>query len=113
MVTRKEEKAEQKRQLDMYRGTQRMLCVDRDHASCVICWFRDGVKTRYQDIHHIYGRGKKVGDWREHYTNLMCVCRKCHPLPAQDKGSKQSWVIEIAEEMMNATPINPAFEHVT
>jgi hypothetical protein len=87
-----------------------MLCVDRDLASCVICWFNEGVKTPYNHVHHVMGRGTEAGDTREHYKSLMCVCADCHPSPAQDAGSKQRWVIDLLDKA-NSTPINKSFEH--
>jgi predicted HNH restriction endonuclease len=101
---------EKNRHLRIYRETNYMLCVDRDLALCVICWFSKGIRTQYEHVHHVLGRGTEAGDYREHYTNLMCVCAECHPLPAQDAGSKQSWVIDISKKS-NENPINKKFEH--
>ena len=110
LSTRKDEKAAVKEKLHVYRRVQSMLVIDRDLARCVICWLRDGKKKRYDDIHHVFGRGNKAGDDREHYQNLMCVCRECHPPPAQDSYSRQAWVVKLLFKA-NETPINPEFEH--
>lgn len=98
--------------LDLYRSVQRMLVIDRDDGSCVICWFKHGRMRKANEVHHVYGRGKKAGDWREQYTRLMCVCKECHMQapPAQDRHSKQAWVIELLDKA-NKEPINPNFEH--
>jgi hypothetical protein len=77
----------------------------------VICFFKDGVRKQYDDVHHVKGRGKWAGDEREHYTNLMCVCRAHHPPPMKDPRGKQEWVSEYSR-LANEKPINPVFNHL-
>lgn len=71
-----------------YRKEQYALAQERDNDLCVFCG-----KPR-DDVHHVYGHGKYAGDWREHYTSLMCVCRKHHPAPIFHKpaGPKLAYV---------------------
>ena len=84
----------------------------RDGGFCAICYFRDGVETPFEEVHHVYSRGKKEGDWREHYTSLLCVCKKCHPLPIITPGgsARLGWVEEVLRKA-NAKPINKDFIH--
>lgn len=112
-VTRRKERQAEKRALSEYRSRQAIFAIQRDFDRCVICHFKFGRRRRRQHIHHVYGRGRKAGDWREHYTNLMCVCMDCHPLPIQTPGGNHalSWVEDIREKM-NSDPINYGFEHI-
>ena len=94
-----------------YRNKNAMLAIYRDNDKCVICWFRDGIETNSTQVHHVYGRGREYGDWREHYTNLMCVCNECHPQPIKHKpaGDNLKWVEDIAKKM-NLFTINKDFK---
>ena len=87
---------ELKVQLKLWRATQYQKAIDRDKGMCRIC-----DKIVVQDVHHVYGRGKDMFDWREDYTNLMCVCRQCHPQAIKHKpaGPKLAWVEEILERI--------------
>ncbi len=60
------------RKLKKYRREQYLLAIERDGGLCE-CG-REGA-----DVHHIYGRGREAGDWREHHDQLRCTCRECHP----------------------------------
>ncbi len=71
-ITRKAENARRLRALRKYRREQYLLAVERDSGLCE-CG-RPGA-----DVHHVYGRGREAGDWREHHEQLRCVCRECHP----------------------------------
>jgi hypothetical protein len=71
--TRKAEKEKQRARLREYRREQYQLAIDRDGGLCRMCG------RMAADVHHVYGRGKRAGDWREHHDNLICVCRQCHP----------------------------------
>ena len=93
-----------------YRSIQATLCIERDSALCAIHYFIQNERVPYHHIHHVRGRGKEVGDSREHYTSLLCVCTSCHPPPAQNDAGKQSWVVEVLAQA-NAKPINRKFEH--
>lgn len=92
-----------------YRQIQRAKCIERDKGYCVICYYK-GKYTQGTEVHHVFGRGNSVESFKEHYTSLLVVCRKCHPLPAQDMHSKQAWVIDILDKV-NETPINKRFIH--
>ena len=83
-------------QLRLWRVSQYRKAINRDSGMCQICQ-----KMVAQDVHHVYGRGKDMFDWREDYTNLMCVCRKCHPPAIKHKpaGPKLAWVEEILEKV--------------
>lgn len=108
------ESENRKRKIDLvsYRMVQSALAIDRDHDQCVVCKFVLGADTPRADVHHVYGRGRVAGDWREQYTSLMCVCKKHHPLPIQTPGGNEelAWV-EAVRAQANDTPINKKFEH--
>jgi len=98
--------------LKEYRRAQAAVAAYRDNQQCVICKFSMGRDTPMADVHHVYGRGKRAGDWREQAKNLMCVCRRCHPQPIKgDPGSSTdlAWVEDYLW-MANGKPINPDFE---
>ena len=69
---RKVENAKRLRELRTYRREQYLLAAERDRGLC-------HCGKLAVDIHHVYGRGRQAGDWREHYEQLRCVCRECHP----------------------------------
>jgi hypothetical protein len=102
--------------LKLYRKINKIICIERDAGKCAIHYFNKGEEVLACDVHHVFGRGKVAGDYREHYTNLMCVCRECHPLPIftanniLKAGENLSWVLEILHKA-NETPINENFEH--
>ena len=87
---------ERKEQLRLWRATQYRKAIERDKGMCRICNKRVAV-----DVHHVYGRGRSTGDWREHHTSLMSVCRGCHPQPIKHKpaGPKLRWVEDILERI--------------
>lgn len=99
-----------KQLLKEYRATQALLAIHRDNALCAIHYFRDKMRVPGNQVHHVYGRSRRAGDWRENYESLLCVCIACHPLPIQIKGASPNldWVEEILEQA-NDTPINPEF----
>jgi hypothetical protein len=109
---RTQTKYEQKEDLKMYRRIQSALAIRRDNDQCVICHFRYNRKRRREEIHHVYGRARRSGEWREHYTSLMSVCKDCHPPPIQTPGGNHdfSWVEELLREA-NSNPINKGFTH--
>ncbi len=110
--SRKERKRDEKLRLREYRGRQYDLVKARDGGMCVICFFKNGRKRPASEVHHVFSRGKHEGDWQEHYTNLMCVCPSCHPLPIQTPGASDNlgWVEDILAKANN-NPINGDFEH--
>jgi hypothetical protein len=108
---RKEQRSAKQKSLKSYRSDQVSLAILRDGGFCAICWFRDGVKRPYAEVHHVYGRAVVSGDWwREDCENLLCVCKSCHPLPIQTPGGSKAlgWV-EIILEKASKTPLNPDF----
>jgi hypothetical protein len=100
--------------LKAYRKSQASLAVYRDGGMCVICHFKFFRDRRMDDVHHVYGRGSREGDWREKYTSLICTCRECHPQPIFAPGSsvELEWVETILKKA-NAAPINMNFKHPT
>ena len=107
-------KSDQKQDLKLYRQVQAALAIERDHSYCVFCYFMDGRIVPRADVHHVYGRGKRAGDWREHYRHLLCTCRKHHPLPIQTPGGNPD--LAYVEQVManaNETPIDPYFQQET
>ena len=93
---RLEAKDDRKRRLLDYRRGQYVLAMERDRGACVFCG------KAAQDIHHVYGRGRSVGDDREEFTNLMCVCRNCHPgRIVGDKAGKNLEYVEAKLKEIN------------
>jgi 5-methylcytosine-specific restriction endonuclease McrA len=68
-----DERRRRREELREYRKAQYRLAIERDGGLCCTCG-RVAV-----DVHHLYGRGRVAGDWRERHENLECVCRGCHP----------------------------------
>jgi len=97
-------------ELIQYRRVQAALAISRDNSLCVVCYFTDGLRVNREEVHHVFGRGIVAGDYREHYTNLMCVCRKHHPHPIKGDVPKleMEWIEHIRKQA-NKTPINPHF----
>jgi len=95
-AARKQANHARKEQLKQWRRFAYGKAINRDSGKCRIC-----EKHVAQDVHHVYGRGKDMFDWREDYTNLLCVCRKCHPPAIKHKpaGPKLAWVEEILEKV--------------
>ena len=109
---REEEKRFRKERLVAYRKVNAAKVIERDNSLCAICFFKHDRERMYADVHHVYSRAREAGNWREHYTNLMLVCRACHPLPVQTAGASVNlaWV-EVVLEQANNNPINVQFEH--
>lgn len=104
-------KKDRQSRLGDYRRNQVALAILRDDSTCVFCWFSRGKRTPRTQVHHVYGRGRDAGDWREHYTNLLCVCNNCHPLPIQTPGANEDLAyVEDVLRMANEEPINPSFK---
>lgn len=89
------------------------LAILRDGGQCAVHWFRDGQRVPYDEVHHVYGRGKEAGSFREHFTAFLCVCKQCHAQlpPIQTPGGDHTftWVEELLGKA-NAHPINPEFK---
>lgn len=109
---KKREDDKRKRALQKYRGSQVPIAISRDNDQCAICHFKHGRYRKRQEVHHVYSRGRKSGDFREHYTSMLCVCKECHPPPIQIPGGSATlgWVEDILKRA-NETPINGKFEH--
>ena len=100
---------QQKAELRAYRQQQAALAIWRDRGLCVICYFKHKRLIAFDDVHHVFGRGRKIDSWREKFRNLMCVCRECHPQPASDpKATKHQDIVELLEKA-NREPINIEF----
>lgn len=66
------------------------------------------------DVHHVYGRARRVGDPREKYYSLLCTCRECHPPPIRRRPAKENLAyVEQVLRQANEDPLNPDFEHPT
>jgi hypothetical protein len=106
------EKGAQQQALREYRRTNVTIAILRDDNLCVFCWFLSGKRTRRDDVHHVFSRGKTAGDWREHYTSLVCTCKAHHPMPIQVPGASQNltWVEDVLRQA-NERPINSNFRH--
>lgn len=108
--------ADKEEDLKLYRKVNKIICIERDGGLCVNHYFNMGERVLACDVHHVFGRGKVAGDYREHYTNLLCTCRDCHPLPIftanniLTSGENLSWVLELLKRA-NETPINEDFKH--
>ena len=87
---RKKARDDRKRCLDEYRKANYILAFERDGGKCVFCG-KPAV-----DCHHCFGRGRDAGDWQEHYTSLLCVCRLCHP--GRIVGDRAGKNLEYVEE---------------
>lgn len=98
--------------MSLHRRTQAARAVYRDGALCVFCYFRDQKKVKGQEVHHVYGRGREVGDWQEDYHNLVSTCRRHHPPPIKTPGANPDLeYVEQIRKQANDTPINKEFEH--
>lgn len=106
------DKADRQHSLGAYRRINSARAIERDNAQCGICFFKFNRNRRGTEVHHVYSRGRRAGDWREHYRSLLYVCKECHPMAIQVPGasSKLEWVEEILEQA-NETPINKKFKH--
>ena len=106
--------AKQAEQNDLrnFRAENAQVAIDRDGGLCAICYFKYNRIRPYDDVHHVYSRGKRAGDCRERYTSLLCVCRQCHPLPIMTPGASKDlgWVEDILR-LANEQPINKRFKH--
>lgn len=119
---RKADKASRTNALHDYRHTQAALAIERDGDLCIFCYFLDDdykpvanppfrIRKR-ADVHHVYGRGRTAGDWRESHKVLACTCRECHPQPiiaGPGNSPNLAWV-EDALLRANTTPINRNFK---
>lgn len=110
-AARKDSDYKRKQLLREYRAKNAAMAILRDNDQCVFCWFVHGKVTPRADVHHVYSRGKTTGDWREHYTHMLCTCKKCHPPPIKQPGSseKLAWVEQVMY-LANTNPINPRFK---
>lgn len=100
---------ERKSSLGDYRRIQAALAIERDNAQCVFCHFIYGKTTDSADVHHVWGRGKTAGDYREHYTSLLCTCREHHPQPILTGGDLHLDYVQQIRVLANDVPINPRF----
>lgn len=99
-----------KKELREYRHTQSALAIQRDNNKCIYCWFLEGRVTEREQIHHVYGRGRRTGAWQERYTSLACTCSRHHPPPIITPGGSHdlAWV-EAVQSLANSHPINLEF----
>jgi hypothetical protein len=107
-------KADQRSELLDHRRKQYQLTASRDNDKCTFCWYLYGKRVKAVDVHHVYGRGKDKGSWRENYRLMLCTCRTCHPLPVY-AGPGTSIKLAYVEAILaraNENPINKRFKHV-
>ncbi len=88
------------------------LAIARDNGQCVFCWFQYQKEVPHTQVHHVYSRDRSAGGWREHYTNMLCVCNEHHPPPIIFPGASKnlSWVEDVARQA-NEQPMNEKFTH--
>jgi hypothetical protein len=114
--SKKQRTMDEKREHDelyQHRKKQFELAYLRDNGLCVFCYFLRGVRTHAADVHHVYGRGKYKGSWREDFRMMVCTCRRCHPQPIYG-GQGTSIKLKYVETMLdraNQTPINSLFKY--
>lgn len=102
--------ANRKKALLAFRSIQVSLAKNRDNNQCVFCFFENGVNKKAEEVHHVYGRGRKADDWRENYLNLLCTCRDHHPQPIKTPaGNKTMQYVEDVLDQANRRPINKHF----
>lgn len=108
---REKTSADKKASLRDYRRVQAAKAILRDNDQCAICHFLHNRYRPRQDVHHVYGRARVAGHPREHFSNLLCVCRECHPPPIRDKGGNAAlkWVEDVLY-LANEIPINEDFK---
>ena len=106
----REEEKQEKEALRNYRHVQSALAIERDDNVCVFCYFQGRGRVPRAELHHVYGRGKEPGDFRENYQNLLSTCKACHPPPIHQPGASKSlsWVEDI-RKLANEKPINSLF----
>lgn len=105
----KEERRERMKRRGEYVQEQAQIAIHRDGGFCVFCWFWEGKRVPYEEVHHFFGRGRDEGDSREHYTSLVCTCKPHHPGPVYypEKHPELMEVLGLA----NSRPINRRFKH--
>lgn len=94
-----------------YRRQQGFIAIFRDHGRCVFCYYVIGRDRMFDEVHHVFGRGVKAGDWRDEYTSLLCLCRDCHSMlrPLGYKRGTPTFEERLLERA-NREPINLDFE---
>lgn len=100
----------EKELLAEYRVKQRTLAIYRDGGYCVICWFKYNRRTVFTQVHHTYGRGRTIDDYREHFEYLMCVCDNCHPQPIKSVAGNNLEYVEQIRVQSNRNPIREQIE---
>jgi predicted HNH restriction endonuclease len=108
---REQSRKDKRKSRSRYIQMQAILAIERDNALCAICYFKYHRKRSYAEVHHVYGRDRGKSRWRENFSNLLCVCRDCHPPPIQTPGASAdlSWVEDILKKA-NKTPIKSNFK---
>lgn len=69
---------ERRKRLKAYREEQRALAIRRDGGACQLHLRLKGELVRGTEVHHVHRRGRREGDERERYINLLCLCPSCH-----------------------------------
>ena len=95
---------DRKSQLQIWRHRQYAIVWRR----CIgLCEIRRDCKGRMaNDIHHVYGRGRDMHDWREQANVMLATCRQCHPQAIKHKpaGPKLAWVEDILDKVNDQHP---------
>ena len=93
-------KKRSKYSLKKYRRQQYGLALKRDHGICQYCYRLHNKCKQAEEVHHVFGRGREAGDWREDYVSLLSTCRACHPSgTSRNHGdTKSEWVLEQANK---------------
>jgi len=93
------------------RAVTRSSAVFRDNGLCMMCKWIYGLTTPYQEVHHVFSRGKSIKSIKEYPSSLMSVCRSCHPnpilvLPTQD----WQFAVLTVWRNMNCSPENVLYK---
>ena len=88
-----------KKKLDLWRVLVRGKVHRRAKGICEIQKKCKG--SIMWEVHHVYGRGRDMYNWREQVDVMLATCRQCHPQPIKHKpaGPKLRWVEEILEKV--------------
>ena len=98
---------EAREKLARHRRRQRQLALQRDAGLCQYHLRELGERIPGTEVHHVHGRGRKIGSYREKYTNLLCLCPVCHR--KYHDGTMLLLIILRLLREANDLPTNPDF----
>lgn len=109
---RKERKEYVSNALKEYRREQFAIAAQRDGGWCVFCRIIDERFMPMDDVHHVFGHGTTERSPKEHFTSLICVCRKHHPQPISCGGVDEKDIRVRMWRSANLYPHNKAFKEI-